>query len=152
MNNPYPDIQSSTGKLLSFPDRLHQATFVEETGIEFLQAGEGWCETSLALASRHLRDDGTVHSGPLSLLLEHTPELAGLTLVKSNESVRIVEIKANLLRPARGIKLRCRSQVVRQGSMTLGVGSEIFAHNQRQKTLVARALITLSITDKPLPL
>ena len=152
MNNPYPDPQPSPGKILPFPDRLHQVTFVEEAGIEFFQAGEGWSETSLTLASRHLRDDGTVHSGLLSLLLEYTAELAGLTLVKPNESVRIVEIKANLLRPARGIKLRCRSQVVRQGSMTLGVGSEIFAHNQRQKTLVARALITLSITDRPLPL
>src|SRR5690348_1413862 len=101
MNNPYPDPQPSPGKILSFPDRPHQGTFVEEAGIEFVQSGQGCCETSLILHSRHHRDDGTVHSGILSLLLEHTAELAGLTVVKPNESVRIVEIKANLLRPAR---------------------------------------------------
>jgi uncharacterized protein (TIGR00369 family) len=148
MNKIYEEPVAAEGKVVC----LHQETFVQEAGIEFVQAGDGWCETSLSLSSRHLRADGTVYSGVLSLLLEHTAELAGLTVVDDTKSVRIVEIKANLLRPARGIKLRCRSQVVRQGSMILGVGSEIFAHNQRQKTLVARALITLSITDKPLPL
>ena len=152
MNSIYEEPQAATVKVISLRERLHHDTFAQEAGIELVQAGDGWSETLLTLTSRHLRDDGTVHSGVLSLLLEHTAELAGLTLVHGDKSVRIVEIKANLLRPARGIKLRCRSQVVRQGSMILGVGSEIFAHNQRQKILVARALVTLSVTDQPLPL
>jgi len=152
MNNICEEPQITPGKIVPLREQVHQDIFTQEVGIEFVQAGDGWCETSLTLLPRHLRADGTVHSGVLSLLLEHTAELAGLTLVCENKSVRIVEIKANLLCPARGIKLRCRSQVVRQGSMILGVGSEIFAHNQRRKTLVARALVTLSITDMPLPL
>jgi len=150
MNNICEEPQVASGKAISLRERLHQDTFTQEAGIEFVHAGEGLCETSLTLSPRHMRGDGTVYSGVLSLMLEHAAELAGLTVVCEDKSVRIVEIKANLLCPARGIKLRCRSQVVRQGSMILGVGSEIFAHNQRQKTLVARALVTLSITDMPL--
>ena len=105
MNNICEEPQFSPGKLAPLRERLHQDIFTQEAGIEFVQAGDGWCETSLTLSPRHLRNDGTVHSGVLSLLLEYTAELAGLTVVCEDKSVRIVEIKANLLRPARGIKL-----------------------------------------------
>jgi uncharacterized protein (TIGR00369 family) len=135
----------------SLRERLQPEAFAQDVGVEIMDAGSGWCETTLVLLPRHLSADGTVYAGVLSLVLEYTAGLAASTVVDDDECVRIVEAKANLLRPARGNKLRCRSQVVRQGSMILGVGSEVFAHSLRQKSLVARALITLSITDKPKP-
>lgn len=146
MNKLREETEVATGSIVQLRERLPQENLIDDIGIEVVQVGHGWAETLLTPGPKHLRADGTIHSGIISVMLEYTAELAGITLVDSDEFVRIVEIKANLLRPARGNKLRCRSQVVRQGSMILGVGSEVFAHSQRQKSLVARALVTLSIT------
>jgi uncharacterized protein (TIGR00369 family) len=128
--------------------RFDEDAYIFDLGIEVMDTGDGWSETTLQVQPRHMGRDLCVHSGVLSALADHAAAVAGKTAVAQGESVRTVEVRANLLRPARGNRLRCKAQVLRQGALTLGMGAEIFAESPGHEDLVARAIITLSILDK----
>jgi uncharacterized protein (TIGR00369 family) len=146
MNTTYQEIESAARQA------FEQEAFIFDLGIEVIERCHGQSETVLQVQPRHMGRDLCVHTGVLSIVAEHAANIAGQTVVDQGEFVRTVELKANLLRHARGNKLRCKAQVLRQGAMLLGVGAEVFTASPDEKTeetLVARALVTLSIVEKP---
>ena len=105
--------------------------------------GPGWCETALAVAPKHLQQNGYVHAGVQATMADHSAGGAAGTLVRGNERVLTAEFKIHLLRPAVGERLRCRATVLKPGKTLIVAESEVFAIHAGKEKLVAKATVTL---------
>jgi acyl-coenzyme A thioesterase PaaI-like protein len=134
--------------------RLAVTSMLEQAGrafgldIQLLEVGPGWCRTGFTLLPGQLLQGPYISTGFQVLMAEWTAAAAATTLIGEDESTRTVEFRANLLRPAQGDQLLCSSRVLTPGSTLLVAGSEIFASREEGLSLVAKLMVTLSITAK----
>jgi len=126
---------------------FRKSAFVSGLGIRLVDVGSGWCESELAVAERHLQQDGFVHAGVQATIADHTAGGAAGTLARPGEMVLTVEFKINLLRPAVGERLRCRAQVLKPGRTIVVAESEVFASRDGAETLTAKATVTLALVS-----
>ena len=125
-----------------FISQMFQAApFVRDLGITFVDAGEGWCETTLCIEPRHQQQNGYVHAGVSATLADHTAGGAAMSLAPAGVGVLSIEFKINLLRPAVGEQLRCRATVLKPGKTISFVEAEVFIAAR----LVAKASVTLAM-------
>lgn len=122
-----------------------RAAFIRDLGIELVGHGPGWCETRLAVQPRHRQQDSFVHAGVLATMADHTAGAAAGTLAARGQLVLTVEFKINLLRPAIGDNVRCRSQLLKPGRNLSVAESEVFAQSAGTEKLVAKATVTLAL-------
>jgi len=127
------------------------APFVRDLGITFIDAGPGWCETSIDIAPRHLQHGGVVHAGVIGTLADHTAGGAAQTHCGPGEMVVTAEFKLNLLRPGRGGALQCRAQVLKAGRSLHVVEAEVFGNRDGQRTLVAKFNGTMAVVPMGQP-
>jgi len=121
-----------------------KAPFIEELGLVLSDLGPGWCESIIEVKPKHLQQDGYVHAGAQATVADHTAGGAAGTLVRANEIVLTAEFKINLLRPALGDRLRCRSTVLKSGKTLIVAESEVYAVREGKEKLVAKATVTLA--------
>jgi uncharacterized protein (TIGR00369 family) len=121
---------------------FNTALFGKHIGLELIGAGEGWCETQIVLGPHHQQQEGFVHAGVQATMADHTGGCAASTLVSPRQYVLTVEFKINLLRPAKGERLRCRAQVLKAGKSITVVESEVFTDK-----LVSKATMTLAVLE-----
>lgn len=126
---------------------VEEAPFIRDLGVTFTDAGPGWCETGLVLAERHLQQNGYVHAGVQATLADHTAGAAAATVTAPGQLVLTAEFKINLLRGARGERLRCRGTVLRAGRRLIVSESEVTCEAGDAIVLVAKATVTLSVID-----
>jgi uncharacterized protein (TIGR00369 family) len=138
-----PDYQAKVRSIMA------RAAFVTDVGIVMKDVGPGWCETEVAILPRHLQQNGFVHAGVLATIGDHTAGAAAGSLAGVGEGVLTVEFKINLLRPAKGDRVRCRAQVLRPGRTLSVVESEMFAGGGGEEKLVAKSTVTLAIVADP---
>ena len=124
------------------------APFIRDLGLQLVDYGEGRCETRLALAPRHLQQDGLVHAGVQATIADHTAGSAAATLIGIDQMVLTVEFKINLLRGAIGHNLHCKAAVLKPGSRLSVVESEVYCAKPGATELVAKALVSLAIVTK----
>lgn len=127
---------------------FQQAAFIADLGIQLHEVGQGWCETELQIAARHMQQDNFVHAGVQATMADHTAGGAATTLIGGNQFVLTVEFKINLLRPAHGEVLRCRAQVLKPGRTLSVVESEVYAVTGEEQKLVSKAIVTLAVMEK----
>ena len=128
-----------------FISKMFEATpFVQDLGIELVDVGEGWCETTLRLTPKHLQQNGYVHAGVSATIADHTAGGAAMSLAPHGFGVLSIEFKINLLRPAIGERLRCRATVLKPGRSISFVEAEVFSVSNPER-LVAKASVTLAI-------
>ncbi len=127
---------------------FNQAPFIADLGLEFKDAGPGWCETELPIQPKHLQQDGYVHAGVQAAMADHTAGAAAGTLVTESDMVLTIEFKINLLRPAKGERLRCRGQVIKSGKNITVVESKVHCLNEKEETFVSNTTVTLAIVPK----
>lgn len=128
---------------------VDDAAFIQDLGLILGEFGPGWCESRLPIERRHLQQDGYVHAGVQATVADHTAGAAGFSLIAAGELVLTVEFKVNLLRPALGERLRCRSQVLRPGRRLLIAESEVYTGDEQQEKLTAKATVTLAVVPRP---
>lgn len=128
---------------------FNQAAFIEDLGIVLRHVEPGRCETELPLAPRHMQQDAFVHAGVQATMADHTAGAAGGSLIAEDKIVLTVEFKINLLRPATGERLLCQAQVIKPGRTLIVAESEVYALAAGQSKLVAKAMVTLAVVDKP---
>jgi len=121
------------------------APFVESVGIRLVSVGPGVCETELELQPRHLQQNGFVHAGVQATMADHTAGGAAATLIEPGQVVLSIEFKINLLRTAKGEKLRCRAQVLKPGSQVMVVESEVECESRGTSKLVSKTTATMAV-------
>lgn len=136
------------GKMLDeqrrqFLMKNYENGFVGFCGYRALQADDGKFEAELIIRPQHLQQDGIVHAGVLATMADHTGGYAAFTVVEEDISILTVEFKINLLKPAAGERLICRSQVISQGRRIVVSESEISSVNQGIEKRVAKAMVTM---------
>lgn len=122
------------------------APFIRDLGCQLIALDDGFCESRIALETRHQQQDGFVHAGVQATLADHTAGTAAVTLISEGELVLTAEFKVNLLRAAKGRYLLCRSQVLKPGRSLSVVESEVFVErDDGQQVLVSKATVTLAV-------
>jgi acyl-coenzyme A thioesterase PaaI-like protein len=142
MKPKHPGYKSAVKRLLEKSGR--------ELGldIQLIEVGPGWCRTAFALLPGHLTQGSYMSTGLQMLAAECTAAAAATTLIGADEATRTVEFRASLLRPAQSDQLVCSSRVLTPGSTLVVVGSEILASQEERTNVVAKSMVTLSITPK----
>lgn len=121
------------------------APFIRDLSCQLIALGDGFCESRIALETRHQQQDGFVHAGVQATLADHTAGAAAVTLISEGELVLTAEFKINLLRAAKGRYLLCRSHVLKPGRNLSVVESEVFVERDGQQFLVSKATVTLAV-------
>ena len=124
---------------------LNSAPFIQSLGMEAERIDPGRCDTRLRIRQDHQQQDGFVHAGVQATLCDHTAGAAGATLIAEGKRVLTAEFKINLLRPASGDHLLCKAEVLKPGNTLTIVESELWAEKDNQRTLVAKATVTLAV-------
>jgi uncharacterized protein (TIGR00369 family) len=118
-----------------------RAPFIRDLGVELVDLGPGFCETSLAIVPRFLQQDGFVHAGVTTSLADHTAGGAAGTLAGADEMVLTSEYKIHFLRPGRADRLTCRATVLKAGGMLQVVEAEVRALD----SLIAKMMATIAV-------
>jgi uncharacterized protein (TIGR00369 family) len=124
---------------------FEEAAFVADIGVRLVELGPGWAETELEVLPRHFQHTGIMHMGVQATIADHTAGTAATTVLRADEYVLSAQFSLNLLRPAAGQLLRCRSTVIKQGRRLVIAESELFAVNDGTSTLVSKATVTLVV-------
>ncbi len=134
------------------PDELDQifsaVPFIAHLGIRLVSVGPGECETELLVQPHHLQQNGYVHAGVQAAMADHSAGGAAATLATADQMFLTAEYKINLLRPARGTRLLCKSKVLRPGSRLTVVESEVFSEHEGERVLVSKAMVSIVLVDK----
>lgn len=128
---------------------LEAAPFIAALGLELEAVGDGRCATALVLEHRHLQQDGFVHAGVQATMADHTAGAAAASLVPAGFLVLTTTFTINLLRAARGERLRCRARVLRAGRQVTVAESEVYCSAGGEEKLVSKATVTLAVVPKP---
>ncbi len=124
---------------------FNAAPFAASLGIRLVTIGPGFCETELDVERRHVQQDGFVHAGVQATMADHTAGGAAATLIEPGHIVLTAEFKINLLRAAKGERLRCRSKVLKPGSRLIVVESEIQCENEETSKLVSKTTVSIAV-------
>lgn len=122
-----------------------KAPFISELGIQVIDCGAGWCETSLLVQPKHYQQDTFVHAGVQSTMADHTAGGAAGTLIGPDETILTANFFINLLRPAIGTRLRCKATVLKPGKTLMVVESEVYTGTEHHEKLTAKATVTLAV-------
>jgi acyl-coenzyme A thioesterase PaaI-like protein len=142
MKAKHPNYKSAVKSLLD------QAGHAFGLDIQLLDVGLGSCRTSFTLLPGHLLQGPFISPSLQMLVAEYTAAAAATTLIGEDDTTRTVEFRVSLLRSAPAGDLVCSSRVLTPGSTLVVVGSEIFTSQEERQSLVAKSLVTLSITGK----
>jgi len=112
-------------------------------GFSVDHVSEGRFETSLSVQAQHRQQDGFVHAGVIATMADHTAGYAGYSVVPDSCRILTIEFKVNLLKPAVGTVLRCRSTVISHGKRIIVAESNLFSQTDSVEKHVARATVTL---------
>lgn len=130
---------------------FENARFIRWLGIELTSSGNGWCETRLHLTPRLEQQHGLVHAGVLMTLADHTCGGAAATMAPEGQDVITVENKVSFLRPASGLVLFCRADVLRAGRKLVFVEAKVTTEQGKDSAIVAKASSTLAFILLKLP-
>ncbi|MDM4766055.1 PaaI family thioesterase [Pelomonas sp. SE-A7] len=122
------------------------APFMVELGVEPVAVEPGKVVTQLKLETRHKQHTGVGHAGVVASLADHTMGAAAQTLAPEGHWVLTAEFKTSLLRGAAGERLVCEAWVLKPGRQVSFCEAEVYAINDGQRTLVAKASATMAIT------
>jgi uncharacterized protein (TIGR00369 family) len=124
---------------------FRDAPFIAHLGIELENLGPECCEASLAVQSWHLQQTNVVHAGVIATLADHCAGAAASTNLQAGEFVVTAEYKINLLRGARGDKLRCRAEVLKPGRRLVVVEAQVWSETAGRSELVAKLNATMAV-------
>jgi uncharacterized protein (TIGR00369 family) len=130
---------------------FQNAPFLRELGIELTSHGKGWCETRVRVIPKLQQQHGFVHAGVLMTLADHTCGGAAATMAPEGQDVITVENKVSFLRPAAGLMLFCRADVLRAGKRLIFVEAKVVMEQGNDSTMVAKASSTLVFIPAKLP-
>ena len=112
-------------------------------GARLSRVEPGLVEIDLDSRGDLTQQNGYVHAGIVTTILDSACGYAAYTLMPADSGVLSVEFKVNLLAPARGEGISARAEVKRSGRTLTVCTADAFAINGEDETLCATMLATM---------
>jgi uncharacterized protein (TIGR00369 family) len=112
-------------------------------GAELVSVMPGAVEIRLPFHQKLTQQDGFLHAGVLTSILDSACGYAALSVAPENAEVLSVEFKINLLSPAVGEFFAARAQVKRAGRTLTVCTADGFALNKGNEKLIATMQATI---------
>ena len=122
--------------------------YMLELGVEPVAVAPGQVSTVLAITGRLFQHTAQVHAGVMATMADHSMGSAAQTLAPEGLWVVTAELKASLLRPARGERLLCEAVVIKAGKTLSFTEAAVYAESAGQRTLVMKASATMALVKK----
>jgi uncharacterized protein (TIGR00369 family) len=133
----HPDYAAKVEK--SFAEQAVMETI--GASIEVIGAGE--IEIEFPYQSSLTQQNGFIHAGIVSTVLDSACGYAAFSLMPEDASVLTIEFKVNLLSPAKGDRFRGYGKVKKAGRTISVAEAELYAFSDQGKKLVATMVGTL---------
>jgi uncharacterized protein (TIGR00369 family) len=117
--------------------------FMSTLGAELTAVGEGVVEIRLPFSSSLTQQDGYLHAGAVTAVLDSACGYAALSVAPADHEVLTVEFKVNLLAPAAGKVFIAKAQVKRAGRKLTVCTADVFALRGDKQKVVATMLATI---------
>jgi uncharacterized protein (TIGR00369 family) len=124
---------------------LAMQPFSVHLGAELVTLEPGTAELGLTVAPHLAQQNGFVHGGIVSYLVDNALTFAGGSVLGPN--VLTQEFKVSYLRPARGQRLVARATVLYSSGRQAICRCDVFGVDGEQETLCATALGTILAAD-----
>jgi uncharacterized protein (TIGR00369 family) len=112
-------------------------------GAQLADVAAGRVTIALPIEARLSQQDGFLHAGIVVAVLDSACGYAALSLMGDDAEVLTVELKVNLLAPARGHSLVAEGDVVRAGRTLTVCRGDAFAEQGTERVHVATMLATM---------
>ena len=112
-------------------------------GAELTAVGEGMVEIRLPFSPSLTQQDGYLHAGAVTAVLDSACGYAALSVAPADHEVLTVEFKVNLLAPAAGKVFIAKAQVKRAGKKLTVCTADAFAITGDTQKVVATMLTTI---------
>ncbi len=106
-------------------------------GASLVHVAPGIVEIEMAIREDLTQQDGFVHAGIVTTILDSACGYAAYSLMPAGSSVLSVEFKVNLLAPAVGNKINARAEVKRAGRTLTVCSGDAFADGKLCATMLA---------------
>ena len=123
--------------------------FMALIGAELARVEPGEVEIRLALRPQLCQQNGHGHAGVAWSIADTAAGFAAMSLMAPDADVLTVEMKINLLAPARGEALRAGGRVGRAGRRVTVVRSDVYAIDGGAETRIATAMGTMMTMPGP---
>ena len=130
---PLADPNFETRVRASFSQQGMLAELGAQIGL--LRAGE--VHLGAPFDARFTQQDGFLHAGIVTTLMDTACGYAALTLMPAASRVLSVEFKVNLLAPARGERFRAEGRVIKAGRTITVCEGKLFSMQGEEETLCA---------------
>jgi len=122
---------------------FRKQAFMSTLGAELTSVGEGVLEIRLPFSPRLTQQDGYLHAGAVTAVLDSACGYAALSVAPVDHEVLTVEFKVNLLAPATGESFIAKAQVKRAGRKLTVCTADAFAVTGNKQKAVATMLATI---------
>ena len=117
--------------------------FMSTLGAELAAVVQGGVEIRLPFSPSLVQQNGYLHGGAITAVLDSACGYAALTVAADDKEVLTVEFKVNLLAPAVGEVFVARAQVKKAGRTLTVCTADAFAINGGKEKAVATMLATI---------
>ena len=107
--------------------------------------GPGYCRVEMPYRDELTQQDGYIHAGIVSAIVDAAGGYAGLTLFPADTNVLTVEYKLNLVAPAVGERFVAEAEVVKPGRTLAITRGEVYSERAGKRTLCAIMQQTLIV-------
>jgi|694.fasta_scaffold37807_7 uncharacterized protein (TIGR00369 family) len=128
--------------------KIEKNYFSNHIGLTFDKIEEGYIEASAPFETFIQQQDGYVHGGFTSALCDIVCGFAGYTLVEEQQRVMTVEIKVSYFNRGIGQKIIGKGSVVKAGKQFFFCEGEVYAINNGEEILMAKATSTMAVIHK----
>ena len=120
---------------------------METIGASIEAIGAGEVEIEFPYQSSLTQQNGFIHAGIVSTVLDSACGYAAFSLMPEDASVLTIEFKVNLLSPAKGERFRGYGKVKKAGRVISVAEAELYAFSDQGRKLVATMVGTLMAVD-----
>lgn len=136
-----------TQKRIEFLEKDYRRGFIEFCGFRVSKIDKGIFESTLTIGENHKTQDNFIHAGVIATMSDHTAGYAAYTLVSEDIRILTIEFKINLLKPAYGHALNCKSEIISHGKQIVVAQSTVFDMRDTHEKMVSRSTVTLMKID-----
>lgn len=130
-------------------DSFDRQPFMHHCNITMPVVAPGHVEMRVDYDRALTQQHGFLHGGLVGTVADCTAGYAAFSLMRAEDSVVTVEYKINMLAPAHGRTMLCRSRVIRAGGSLMVCQSDLYVLQGEAETAVEKhcaiALVTLMV-------